>query len=418
MTDRNQLEGMIFLQSYELLRAKLAGISAYRNLLTLPVLTHLERTLTALHNGAGELAVTEYCDCYYALSQAGANTLADYLEEHLRYDTAPFPEQAAAHQVSADLEEAARRDVETLAQLCRITPETWKGWLSAALPEEWREMVDGLPSWTGEELLSFPELEQFYQDNGAGLFSKYRAFLWQDGKLQPVEHPDFIPADQLVGYALQRDQVYANTAALVAGQSVNNVLLYGDSGTGKSATVKSLLGVEQFSTLRLIEVDKSQLAGLPQLIRMLGHRPQKFVLYIDDLAFDKDDQTYSLLKTILEGGLEPKPANVAIYATSNRRHLVRESFADRAGDELDANETIEEKTSLSERFGLRIPYMALNQEQFLSLIYALCQQEGITASREELRPKAIRWSMRHPGRTPRVAQQFVRSLGAESHKGS
>jgi hypothetical protein len=112
-------------QSYELLRARLAGVSAYRNLLSLPVLTHLERTLTALRNGDGETAVTEYCDSYYALSRAGADTLSAYLEEHLRYDTAPFPEQAAAHQVSPALEEAAQRDVDTLAQLCRITPEVW-----------------------------------------------------------------------------------------------------------------------------------------------------------------------------------------------------------------------------------------------------------------------------------------------------
>jgi predicted AAA+ superfamily ATPase len=396
------------------LRRSLAGLTAYRNLLALPVMEQITALLRYLESGEGEAALGAYCDGYYALEGAGSSSLSGYLEEHIRYDSAPFSEQAASGLASPALQGAAQRDVGTLSQLCQVTTDTWKAWLKAALPSDWAPVVDDLPGWDTQPALStFPQLMDFYQQNGAGLFSKYRTFLWQDRKLHPVANPDYIPADELVGYTFQRDQVYANTAALVAGKSVNNVLLYGDSGTGKSATVKSLLGIPAFSSLRLIEMDKSELAGIPQLIRMLGHRPQKFILYIDDLAFDKDDQTYSLLKTILEGGLEPKPANVAIYATSNRRHLVRESFSDRAGDELDSAETIEEKTSLSERFGLRIPYLALNQEQFLNLTYELADRAGITLPREQLRAKAIRWMMRHPGRTPRVAQQLIHALSAE-----
>ncbi len=396
---------------HQTLLIRLSGITAYRNLLKLPVMEKLLSAFKLLAGQEGEAALAAYCDAYYLLQQDGYDSLPAYLQEHILYDTAPFPERAAFGQVSASLRCAAERDIDVLRALCQVTGEQWKALLRAALPAGWAGTVDALPCWDTEpQLISFAALTDFYRRNGAGLFSKYRAFLWQDRKLQPVENPDFIAADDLVGYTLQRDQVYANTAALIAGKRVNNVLLYGDSGTGKSATVKSLLGIKAFESLRLIEMDKSELAGIPELIRMLGHRPQKFILYIDDLAFDKDDQTYSLLKTILEGGLEPKPANVAIYATSNRRHLVRESFADRAGDELDASETIEEKTSLSERFGLRIPYMTLNQEQFLNLAYELADRAGIRLTREEIRPKAIRWIMRHPGRTPRVAQQFIHSL--------
>ncbi len=393
------------------LRIRLSGVAAYRNILGLPVMEKLLSLLGLLQKGEGEAALAAYCDAYYLLQQAGFHSLPAYLQEHILYDTAPFPEQAAFGEAGDSLCAAARRDLDAFRALCEVSGEQWRELLRDALPEDWAQTADTLPVWDTEpQLISFAELTDFYRRNGAGLFSKYRAFLWRDRKLHPVEKPDFIPADELVGYTLQRDQVYANTAALVAGKRVNNVLLYGDSGTGKSATVKSLLGIRAFESLRLIEMDKSELAGIPELIRMLGHRPQKFILYIDDLAFDKDDQTYSLLKTILEGGLEPKPANVAIYATSNRRHLVRESFTDRIGDELDASETIEEKTSLSERFGLRIPYMTLNQEQFLSLTYELAERAGVRLSREELRPRAIRWTMRHPGRTPRVAQQLVHSL--------
>lgn len=183
----------------------------------------------------------------------------------------------------------------------------------------------------GSSPFSFAELTEFYRANGAGLFARHRAFLWEDGALCPVEQPDCPGADEMLGYELQRNRVIANTRAMLEGNLVNNVLLYGDSGTGKSATVKNLLTLPGFEALRLIEVQKEGLADLPRLIRTLGGRRLKFILFIDDLAFDQDDKTYSALKTILEGGLERRPANVAVYATSNRRRLVRQTFSDRAG---------------------------------------------------------------------------------------
>ena len=215
---------------------------------------------------------------------------------------------------------------------------------------------------------------------------------------------------EMLGYELQRNRVIANTRAMLEGNLVNNVLLYGDSGTGKSATVKNLLTLPGFEALRLIEVQKEGLADLPRLIRTLGGRRLKFILFIDDLAFDQDDKTYSALKTILEGGLERRPANVAVYATSNRRRLVRQTFSDRAGDEVDASETIQEKTSLSDRFGLRIPYLALNQAEFLELVEGMAEQAGIALDRDSLRAEAVKWEMRNPGRTPRTAKQFIASL--------
>ena len=190
------------------------------------------------------------------------------------------------------------------------------------------------------------------------------------------------------------------------------MLLYGVSGTGKSATVKALLGMEGMENLRLIEVDKADLTGIPQLVRMLGHQPQKFILFIDDLAFDKDDKSYSLLKTILEGGVEPRPANVAVYATSNRRHLVRETFSDRQGDEINARETMQEKTSLSERFGLRVIFNELTKPQFLNMVRELAKIRGIAMDEERLMALAVRWDVRNPNRTPRSAVQFIDSLAA------
>ena len=282
--------------------------------------------------------------------------------------------------------------------------------LAWSAPPELEGMLSGLPRWESGLPFTFAELTEFYRANGAGLFARHRAFLWEDGELYPVDSPDCPAADEMFGYELQRDQVIANTRAMLEGKLVNNVLLYGDPGTGKSATVKNLLTLPGFEALRLIEVQKEGLADMPRLIRTLAGRRPKFILFIDDLAFDQDDKTYSAMKTILEGGLERRPANVAIYATSNRRRLVRQTFSDRTGDEVDVMETIQEKTSLSDRFGLRIPYLALNKAEFLDLVESLAAQAGVTMDRDTLRADALKWEMRHPGRTPRTAKQFIASL--------
>ena len=226
----------------------------------------------------------------------------------------------------------------------------------------------------------------------------------------PVTDPDCPKPQDLLGYEHQRGQVEQNTRLMLAGRQANNVLLFGDGGTGKSATVKSMLYLPGMEELRLIEVEKENLTGMPELIRSLAGRRQKFILFIDDLAFDQDDKTYSALKTILEGGLERRPVNVAIYATSNRRHLVRQTFAERAGDEVDTFETISEKTALAERFGLRIPYLTMNKPDYLAQVDHLARLAGVSMEKDVLHAQAMTWEIRHAGRTPRTARQFIASL--------
>ena len=274
-------------------------------------------------------------------------------------------------------------------------------------------MLAGLPRWRAGAPFTFQSLTEFYRVHGAGRFARYRAFLWSDGALIPVADPDCPAEEEMLGYTLQREQVIANTRAFLEGRRVNDVLLYGDSGTGKSATVKALLSVPGFDRLRLIEVQKDGLRDMAGLIRSLAGRQQRFILFIDDLAFDQDDRTYSVVKTILEGGLEKRPDNVAIYATSNRRLLVRQTFSDRAGDEVDAQETIQEKTALSDRFGLRIPYLGLSKGEFLDLVEKLARRKGMDVDAADLRREAVKWDMKFPGRTPRGAWQFLASLSAK-----
>ena len=253
-------------------------------------------------------------------------------------------------------------------------------------------------------------LRQAYLREGVGPLARHKAFVWEDGTLIPVPHPDCPTSEQLMGYEHHRNQVVQNTRALLAGKYVNNVLLYGESGTGKSATVKHLLTLPGMEQLRLIEADKENLSGLPALIRSLEGQPLKFIIFIDDLTFDRDDPTYSVLKTILEGGVERRPQNVAIYATSNRRHLVRQTISERAGDEMDRNETIREKTSLADRFGLRILYQGLSRGEFLDLVDLFAAQHGCTLPQEQLHQQAIAWERHHGSTTPRTALQFVLSL--------
>lgn len=390
----------------DLLSLRLKSLTVYRPLLAEPILASAVELVDALTPGGPEdQALPRWAGLVSLLRQAGAEDLGAWLRDALRYTENPWGQAVEAGRSDPVLERAARRDVETLSALAALDGEALLDALS--LPGDLRA---GLPLWSGGEALSFDALTEFYAANGCGLFARYRAFLWDGGRLLGVAHPDVPTPDDLVGYRRQREQVEENTRALLAGRRVNNVLLFGESGTGKSATVKSLLSLPESADLRLIEIEKNSVAQMPELIRTLASRRQKFILFIDDLAFDQDDMNYSVLKTILEGGLEPRPDNVAIYATSNRRNLVRQTFSDRAGDEVDRDETIQEKTALADRFGLRVVYQGFTKKEYLELIQRLAERRNITAPWEAIEAKAVAWDARHPGRSPRTARQFMDSL--------
>ncbi len=392
------------------LRAALRGISAYREVTNTSFFSGVWMLLDALSQKNGEEALEYNVSRFHVLRSDGYEGLGDWLWDWLRYTETPYSRLIDQGKSDPALENAARRDVDTLALLAETDCDRFIDAMKPLLPNEFAPVLAGLPRWKAAAPFSFDRLTQFYRDHGAGVFAKYRAFLWEDGQLVPVADPDCPRPEDLLGYEHQRGQVEQNTRLMMAGRQANNVLLFGDGGTGKSATVKSMLYLPGMEELRLIEVEKENLTGMPELIRSLAGRRQKFILFIDDLAFDQDDKTYSALKTILEGTLEKRPVNVCICATSNRRHLVRQSFADRAGDEVDTFETISEKTALAERFGLRIPYLTMNKADYLALVDHLAAQAGIDVPAGRLHAQAMTWEIRHAGRTPRVARQFVASL--------
>ena len=388
----------------------LGALSAFRPLLDTEELGCLRRLLDALAAKDGVAAAGEYAALFHALRAGGCRSLGAWLDRALREVGSPYADLAERGGSDRALEEAAEREIGLFRALAELDCGELTGAIKRAAPEGFAPVAEALPWWERECPFTFRGLTAFYRAHGAGLFARCRAFLWEGGELLPVPDPDCPGPEEMLGYELQRDQVEANTRALLEGKAVNNVLLYGDPGTGKSATVKSLLSLPGMEGLRLIEVQKEGMADMPRLIRTLAGRRLKFILFIDDLTFDQDDKTYSAMKSILEGGLERRPDNVAVYATSNRRHLVRQTFSDRAGDEVDAVETIQEKTSLAERFGVRIPYLALKQAEFLDMVERMAELYGVETDRQALRAGVIRWEMRHPGRTPRTAKQFIASL--------
>ena len=242
---------------------------------------------------------------------------------------------------------------------------------------------------------------------GYGVFARYRVFTVRDGHLQPVKHPDPQRLFELPGYEREREPIVANTEALLEGRPANNVLLYGDAGTGKSSTVKALVNEYADRGLRLVEVKKNQLYELPELMDTLAENPLKFLLFIDDLSFTVNDDNFAALKAILEGSAGGQAENVAVYATSNRRHLIKETLSDREGDDIHAGDTRQELMSLAARFGLTVTFQVPDRNRYLLIVKNLAEQYGLDLGETELAVRAEAFAIRAGGRSARVAKQFA-----------
>lgn len=253
--------------------------------------------------------------------------------------------------------------------------------------------------------------------HGYGLLGRYHCFRWEaahDGTraLVPIADPDPVRLADLIGYEREREEVVRNTRQFLSGHPANNVLLYGDRGTGKSSTIKALANEYADAGLRLIEVPKGLLADYPRIAELLRQRRHKFILFVDDLSFEEAETEYKTLKTILDGGAGRRPDNVLVYATSNRRHLVREAHSDRSGadGDLRARDTMEEKLSFADRFGITVTYTSPDQENYLAIVAGLARRRNIDIEPGELRRMALQWELCHNGRSGRTARQFIEHL--------
>lgn len=389
----------------------------------------IRRTAAALFHALANAAVA-------GLPGPG-DTWQRYLLQRVMADENPFSRAAQRFRfenIPVGLREAARRDLVAIGRLFALNGTR----LSAAVGDTLAEM----PSWTDFEALGpdgakdslvarfvstadlaewadlLPELAAHYRSRGVGPFAGYRAFRWNHhptgGRIVPIARPDPITFGDLIGYEDQRRVVRRNTENFLRGLPANNLLLYGDRGTGKSSTVKALLNAYAENGLRLIEVAKAALPDFPEIIRILAERHERFIIFVDDLSFDENEVGYKELKAILEGTLEARPENVLLYATSNRRHLIQERFSDRVtpGDEVHAQDTLQEKLSLADRFGLTVIFTTPDQEQYLEIVAGLVERRGLTVDGARLRREALQWAAWNNGRSGRTARQFVDDLTA------
>ncbi|MEA5471659.1 ATP-binding protein [Spirulina sp. 06S082] len=412
--------------SINFLQQQAASLLLYQNVLDNNVGRAFISLLSALKEGNSVHCLQAYGSWFKTLAETGKNW-QDYLIQQILWDDNPFSRQV--QQISLDalppaLIAAVQYDLQALNSLYCCSEEQLSKWVRATckmqeLPVVW--YIEGTRShflhqhnnWS--EVL--PQLAEHYGQNGTGIFSRYRALRWQEGQLKGISHADPIQLTEIVGYETQKAILIKNTEFLLAGYPALHVLLYGSRGSGKSSLVKGLLGKFGDRGLRLIEVSKSELYDLSAILEQLRNISQKFIIFVDDLSFEEDDEAFKSLKVVLEGSVTAKANNVLVYATSNRRHLIREFFEDRPrprdSDEVHSWDTMQEKLSFSDRFGLTLTFEPANQDTYLEIIHHLALEANINLETEDLEFRAKQWATRHNGRSGRTARQFIDFLTAE-----
>jgi hypothetical protein len=250
---------------------------------------------------------------------------------------------------------------------------------------------------------------QYYYETGCGNLGEFIAFKWKDNELEGIDNLDPVRLDDLVGYEEQKKTLIQNTKSFVSGKKANNVLLYGDKGTGKSSSVKATLNQFSNKKLRMIEITKEQIVYFPLITKKIKDRNYRFIIFIDDLSFEDFETEYKYFKAVLEGGLEIKSDNALIYVTSNRRHLIKEKWSDRQemDGEVHINDSVQEKLSLVDRFGITINYTAPNKKLFLDIVHKLAEDNNIDVSKDSLIENALIWEMKYHGRSGRSARQYI-----------
>jgi predicted AAA+ superfamily ATPase len=422
-----------------LLRAR--GLAVLRGVLSSPAMGDFLTLLGLLEGERSDpAAVAEtFGRLWQELTVESGDLLPDAWRSHLvgrlLDDENPFSLAAEREELTSTLVEQTRRDLRTLRSLFDLEANTLLGLVEATVPGlegvwvPWRvpdpasnlsrrgepRMVLARKLASAEDWGDLVEtLAEHYAMHGAGLLGHYRAFRWEDGGLKPVSRPDPVRLTGLIGYEREREPLLRNTERLLARLPAHHALLYGLPGTGKSSTVKAVAYEYANRGLRLVELAKGNFKDLPQILETLRRRGPRFILFVDDLSFEEHEVEYKSLKALLEGSIEESPGNVRLYATSNRRNLIRERFSERdEADDVHARDTMQEKLSLAARFGLRVTFPAPDQRRYLEIVFGLVEERGLKISGEVLKERALLWDRWHAGRSGRTARQFVDELEAE-----
>ena len=390
------------------LQIRLNSLAIFRVLLSDPVVSALLDYLNSREGCTAE-AVCKYAAFVSALYGTEKRTLAGYIQHIVNNDENAYIRMIGrGAQPWPEMEAQVEQELKILQAIADLTPESlreglnWDGYLPVFATKQ-LNIVD-----------SYHERCSNIHRYGYGIYAKHIMFyIGENKRIVPVINPDQTRLSSLIDYKREQQIILDNTVALLEGKPAANILLTGDAGTGKSSTVKAVVNELHDRGLRILEVRKEQLHAIPAILDELNTNPLKFILFIDDLSFQKDDDNFSALKAILEGSVSAKSRNVVIYATSNRRHLVKESFSGRDGDDIHRNDTMQEVISLSERFGIQVTFQKPNKETYLGIVRHLAQEKGITMDGSELDLLAERYALGRGGRSARAATQFIDGLLAK-----
>ena len=389
--------------SFEMLSRELDSLAIFRNVLRDPVMVKMRRLIDAPAGDHRKL-IKRYADFAAELYTHTIN-FSEYVLKTVCEDENVFIVQSArGDNIDPYILEAAENELLILQRFSQLSPEDFaeESELGIELPK-WRTCaIDFL----AEYLWRRANADKF----GYGKYSRSSMFTLRSGEVVPVEYPDPQRLAELFGYERQRRAVIDNTLALIDGRPAQNALLYGDAGTGKSSTVKAVVNEYSDRGLRLIEISKEQLRELPRIIGEISRYPLKFIIFIDDLSFVSGEDSFGALKAALEGSASTRAENMVIYATSNRRHLIKESFSDREGDDIHRNDTMQENLSLSARFGLRVNFARPDKKEFIAIAHSIAAEKGLELP-EDFALQAEQFVMSSGnGRSPRTAKQFVGTL--------
>ena len=380
---------------------RLRSLVIFRELLMDPAIAGFEAVLAMADEDDGDAFATACAEFESSLFES-TESWTDYLCNAVLQSENVCVRRKAHGELSPVLADSLQRELALLNELAGLTLEEILAGMENA--------PDFFAAWTthpcdlpGEYARRMNEVSV----KGYGMFARYHVFVVEDGQLVPVKHPDPQRLSELPGYEKEREKVIANTEALLEGRPANNVLLYGDAGTGKSSAIKAIANEYAPRGLRLVEVKKNQLFQIPDLMDQLASNPLKFILFIDDLSFTTNDDNFAALKAILEGSVGGRAGNIAVYATSNRRHLIKETLEDRSGSDIHESDTRQELMSLAARFGLTVTFGQPDKSRFVQIVSDLAAQYGVGEEPEKLIVKAEAFAIRAGGRSPRVAKQFI-----------
>jgi len=389
----------------EKLYMRLCACALFRGVLSQPVFSLFERYCKT-DKSDNQAKISAYA-AFVSEIYARGGSLTELVKKLVFTDENVYVKGVAHNvQIPQAVLNSAKRELETFSDFASLCAEDFAEDMSLNV-----QQLPAFDSFNADMVTLYKDILRNIDKHGYGIFSSSVMFRLTDARqIETIASADKTQLSQFVGYEEEREKVIANTRAFVEGRPAANTLLCGDAGAGKSSTVKAIANAFFHEGVRLIELRKDQLRYLPEVMAKINGNPLKFIIFIDDLSFNQNDDNFSMLKAALEGSASAMADNAVIYATSNRRHIIKESFADREGDDVHRNDTLQETLSLSERFGLTVLFSKPNKQLYLNIVKELAKRFGIKMEEKELEIQAEAFALRKGNRSARAAEQFINSL--------